>query len=166
MSDRRGTGWDVLLGVCVVILLLLFAYDYLQAPANEVKGVVTMAEGNAEATQIVKEFLAQHPVPNNTELRSLKKSINEQVALDVSRKATGNPSLQSPMEQSKADAEARAQYEKQERTRIMTKSFSEMNVSEKATFALYKLVDNAQWIVIPFLIMGLSIGYTRMRDGH
>lgn len=118
--------------------LFMFIYDSENAPSDEVQNVIALANGSPEASRIVKESLLRHPVPTRYELRTMRTTINEMVTLDLARKVTGDPTLQSPSGQSKATLEASTAHEKAERARLDAKKISEMSIVEIATFFVYR----------------------------
>lgn len=165
MRKEFGGAVNVILLLLLVISILVIAYGRLQAPVGDVEAVVALAESNLEARRIVKDFLVAHPAPDNAELSTLKRKVNEQITLSLSRTVTGDSALKSTAEQAKEDAIAQANLARQERQRLAGKSFAEMSQQELATAVTFKIEDNINWLLgmVCVLVMG-SIALSGLRN--
>lgn len=108
---------NVILGICLLVLLGLGGlaiYGSTSSNPYELKTLIDEAATSTEASALIKEALTKTPAITVSEFYPLKKAVKEQLAVEFSRKFTGDGSLQTPSVVEKAQHTA-----KDERTAVV-----------------------------------------------
>lgn len=104
---------DGILGIFLVTLMLLGRLVlYEPAPLSnpyELKTLIDEAATSTEASALIKEALIKTPAITVSEFYPLKKAVKEQLAVEFSRKFTGDYGLRAPSVVEKAQHTAKGE---------------------------------------------------------
>lgn len=95
MNKQKGSAtiWDIGLVIILIGYIVFYLVAGSQATPEEVQAVVEKAKASPAATAIVQSALKGTPTPTKGELASVLHKVEEQLTLDISKSATGDPSL-------------------------------------------------------------------------
>ena len=150
-TKQQGFGvFEVVFLVSMIILVIVFSYDYADASASDVAELTQLAQTSNEATSRLQSFLTNHPTPTNSELRAVRKDVNEAVVLEQSRKITGNAKLLSSAEIAKQATLTAARNEERLKDALNAKSIPSMSPDEFMWWLTHKLLE--LWPAVLFIL--------------
>lgn len=158
MTQRGGSTLSALVSAVLILGVLSWLLsDYLPASAEDLQAVVVLAGPSPAAKGALAALLKETPHPNRSELRDMRRRVNEVIVTEMARAITGDKTIEAP-------AERDAIRERQDVSRIAqleVKSWGGMSNEERAHFLASK------WLialgVIGFMA-GLLFALRAMQD--
>lgn len=156
--NTRQKGETSLTFIVSILLMIWGIYsigsDLAPAKSEDVQALVATAESSQEAKAVLVEFMKKTPNPDVSDLRQIRKKIDNIINTETARKLTGDKSIETP------NAREERIYNELEAARdaVRKKSFSQMSIDEVMVY-LFDVIFRNWFMFIPgiFAVAGASI---------